>query len=141
MISSAANRATVILNYKIGDLVTLEAGPCTCGRSLPTLASIDGRADDLIATAHGSPLHPLSVLPVLQAVPGVIRIQLIQEELGRFRLNVVASFGCDWEDVRQRLESAFTSIFGSVALTIERLERIPLESSGKVKGVVSRCRA
>jgi phenylacetate-CoA ligase len=43
VISSLDNRATVLLNYRIGDRGTLSPQPCPCGRSLPLLASLEGR--------------------------------------------------------------------------------------------------
>ena len=57
VISNLTNRATVLLNYKLGDVVTLGGSPCPCGRSLPTIERIEGRADDLIVLPGGQRAH------------------------------------------------------------------------------------
>jgi phenylacetate-CoA ligase len=142
ILSNLTNRATVLLNIKLGDIVTLGSGPCPCGRQLPTIERIEGRADDLIAVPGGSPLHPLSALSKLRAVPGVVRVQIVQEELRRFQLRAVCAAGTDWEIVRQRLADAFQSLVGGeIELNIEQRERIDPEPSGKIKAVISRCAA
>ena len=46
--SNLVNRATVLLNYRMGDLAARLDGPCPCGRRLPMLSFIVGRTvDDL----------------------------------------------------------------------------------------------
>jgi len=141
VISNLTNRGTVLLNYRLGDLVTLGRGPCPCGRSLPTLERIEGRADDLILLPDGSSIHSLSMLEGLQAVPGVVQVQLVQEELRRFLIRVVCSDGADWNLVPARLSESFLSSVGKdTALRIERVPQILPELSGKVRAVISHCR-
>lgn len=141
VISNLVNRATVLLNYRLGDAVTLGHGPCPCGRSLPTLARVEGRADDLLALPDGSSLHALGVLNGLQAVPGVVQVQLVQEELRRFRLLVVWQEGKEWTGAQANLRSSFASRFGEDArLDIERVPSIPPDAGGKVRAAISRCR-
>jgi phenylacetate-CoA ligase len=89
VISNLTNHATVILNYKLGDVVTLSAQPCPCGRTLPTIERIEGRADDSIALPGEERIHALGVQAALHRVPGVIQVQIVQEELRRFLLRVV----------------------------------------------------
>jgi phenylacetate-CoA ligase len=141
VISNLVNRATVLLNYRLGDTVTLGHGSCPCGRSLPTLARVEGRADDLLLLPDGSSLHALGVLNGLQAVPGVVQVQLVQEELRRFRLLVVWQEGKEWTGAEASLRSSFASRFGKDArLDIERVPSIPPDAGGKVRAAISRCR-
>ena len=35
VVSNLVNAGTVLLNYRLGDLVTAVKGPCPCGRTLP----------------------------------------------------------------------------------------------------------
>lgn len=44
VVSNLTNRATVLLSYRIGDLGALSAEPCPCGRTLPVLQQLAGRA-------------------------------------------------------------------------------------------------
>ncbi|MBI3798736.1 MAG: phenylacetate--CoA ligase family protein [Deltaproteobacteria bacterium] len=138
LISNLTNRATVLLNYQQGDLVTLSAGPCPCGRTLPTIARIDGRADDLIALPNGQMLHSLVVLAPLHRVPGVIQVQLIQEDLHRFSLKAVCIGAKDWSLTSQELAATLRAILGeNIAVDLERVDVIPPQPSGKVKAVIS----
>jgi phenylacetate-CoA ligase len=44
-----------LIRYRVGDSGVLPVvhEACSCGRTLPTLASIEGRADDLLYTSDG----------------------------------------------------------------------------------------
>jgi phenylacetate-CoA ligase len=140
VISNLVNRATVLLNYRLGDLVTLGRGSCPCGRSLPTLDRIEGRADDLVLRPDGSSIHALAILEGLQAVPGVVQVQLVQEELYRFLLRVVCSDGADWDHVPARLTASLIAAVGKdTTLRIEPVPRILPDSGGKVRAVISQC--
>jgi phenylacetate-CoA ligase len=142
VISNLVNRASVLLNYRLGDLVTLGAAPCPCGRSLPTIGAIDGRADDFVVREHGGRVHALVVLAPLLRVAGVLQLQLVQEEPARFRLTVVCAPRSDWASIGRDLDAALRStVGGSIALDIERADTIAPEASGKVRSVISRCRA
>ncbi|HEX6201941.1 MAG TPA: hypothetical protein VF100_02990 [Thermoanaerobaculia bacterium] len=146
VLSNLTNRATVLLNYRLGDRVTLAAEPCPCGRTLPTLARIEGRADDLVVLPDGDVRHPISLLHALQAVPGVVRVQVVQEELARFTLRAVCAAGTDWPPTAERLRRVLAESLGPPAardgLHVEaiRVEEIPREPGGKVRAVISRCR-
>ncbi len=142
VLTNLTNRATVLINIKLGDVVKLGEGACACGCPLPVLDRIEGRADDLIVAPGGSLLHPMNTLPPLQAVPGVVQVQVVQEELRRFHLRVVCSKGTEWDRTRALLVEAFYSILGrDVEFQVERVERLTPEPGGKVRGVISQCRS
>jgi phenylacetate-CoA ligase len=141
VISNLVNRATVLLNYRLGDLVTLGRAACTCGRSLPTLERIEGRADDLVLLPDGSSIHALSILDGLQRVSGVVQVQLVQEELRRFLLRVVCAEGADEAGMRTGLSASLVATLGKDAIfRIELVPAIQPDAGGKVRGVISRCR-
>lgn len=70
VISNLTNRATLLLIYKPGAVVTLGQGPCPCGRTLPTVARIEGRADDLAIQPGGQKIHALSISTRRPVHPG-----------------------------------------------------------------------
>jgi phenylacetate-CoA ligase len=142
VISNLTNHATVLLNYALGDVVTVSAEPCPCGRTLPTIERIDGRADDFIARPGGERVHALIVQPALHRVPGVIQVQIVQEDLRHFQLRVVYVGTQDWTEARRRLTGAMTSVLGDdIVVTIERVDRLTPAPSDKVKAVISHCLA
>lgn len=139
VISNLLNRATVLLNYKLGDMVTLATSPCTCGRTLPLLERIEGRADDLIVVGDGRVIHPLVVLAELRTVRGVIQVQLIQESLEKFSLRAVCSAQIDWRQARAEVDRVLRRLFGDeIDVHVERVETIAPERGGKVRAIISR---
>lgn len=141
MVSNLTNRATVLLNYKLGDVVTLGAEPCPCKRTLPTIERIDGRADDFVALPGGRKIHATVVLAPLLRVPGVVQVQLIQEEPQKFFLRVVCAASAEWSLVSRELADALRSTLGEgLALDLSRTDSIPPEPNGKFRSVISRVR-
>ncbi len=137
VITNLVNRATPVINYRLGDLVTLAAEPCSCGRPTPRLLSIDGRLDDLIDRPDGTRMPALVLIPSLQAVPGVRQVQVEQFETGEFLLRVIAQQGqsCDF----QALRLPFTNLFGpQTQVEIEMVDELQREASGKMKSLISR---
>lgn len=140
ILSNLTNRATVVLNYRLGDMVTAGCGPCGCGRTLLLIEDIDGRLDDLIARPGGTWIHALTILPGLQAIDGVRQVQVIQEELEWFRLRVV--WARTSEQRPAELVARMASVLGEGArVSVEPVEILEQEPSGKVKSVVSKLRS
>jgi phenylacetate-CoA ligase len=134
ILTNLTNRATVVMNYRLGDLVTVGARRCGCGRTFPLIEEIDGRLDDLIVRPGGTRVHALSILPRLQAVEGVRQVQLVQEEMEQFRLRVVWGRGCE-QRVGELAERLRVVLGASAQVTVEAVERLEQEPSGKVKSV------
>lgn len=141
VISNLTNPATVLLNYRLGDLVTVGSAPCPCGRSLPTIERIEGRAGDLLLLPDGEARHPLAVLQELQEVAGIARLQILQENRRELTLRAVPAAGTDWPAARGRLEAILASLLGGeLRVVVERVEELERDPSGKVRAVVSRLR-
>lgn len=141
LISNLTNRATVLLNYRLGDIVTLGESSCSCGRSLPTIERIDGRSDDLITLAGGDPLHALAVLEKLQGVAGVVQVQVVQETLGRFLIRAIGTSISARESAAAELVANLRSVVGHAEVSVDWVEDLPRSSGGKVKAVISNCAA
>jgi phenylacetate-CoA ligase len=141
VLSNLTNRATVLLNYKQGDVVTLSASACPCGRTLPTIEQIDGRADDLLVLPDGRMMHALVVQAPLHRIPGVIQVQLIQHALQHFTVNAVYIGAADWAATRRQMEETLQMLLGkNVVVSTQRVEHIPHGPSGKLKAVISHVR-
>ena len=61
VVSNLVNRATVLLNYRLGDVARLEDEPCDCGRTARRLVDLEGRVDDLIELESGEYVYPTRV--------------------------------------------------------------------------------
>ena len=90
--------------------------------------------------SDGEVRHAVAVLQQLQAVRGVVRVQLVQENLNGIALRVVCPSDADWMDAPGRLERAVHGLMNRpVAIRIVRVSHIEPEPGGKVRAVVSRC--
>jgi phenylacetate-CoA ligase len=139
VISNLTNRATVLLNYKLGDVVTLSPAPCPCGRTLPVLERIDGRSDDTVIRPNGWNLFASIATDRLSAIPGLVQIQLVQEDLQRFHLLVVCANESDWENMLAQLDDAIRSVLGNdIVVRIDKVQVIPQEPGGKVRSFISK---
>ncbi|MGB5294078.1 MAG: hypothetical protein WBP34_03915 [Thermoanaerobaculia bacterium] len=142
VVSNLTNRATVLLNYRLGDKVTLATEPCPCGRTLPLIETLDGRSEDLILRPGGELAHESVILSQLYDAPGLLLLQLEQLELQRFVLRVVSRRDVEWSETESYLDRTLRAVLGAgdtVALTIDRVDDIPCEPSGKFKAIRSAC--
>jgi len=142
VISNLTNRATVLLNYQLGDRVTLARELCRCGRTLPLIETLDGRSEDLILRPGGELAHESVILSQLYDAPGLILLQLEQLALQEFVLRVVSRRDVEWAETERYLDRTLCAVLGAgeeVSLTIERVDDIPLEPSGKFKAIRSAC--
>jgi phenylacetate-CoA ligase len=78
IISNLVNRATVLLNYRLGDRAALAEGACPCGRTLPLLTDLDGRVEELIELPNGRAVYPRLIWRLLKWRAEVLRYQLVQ---------------------------------------------------------------
>ena len=89
VISNLVNRASVLLNYPIGDLASMSDEVCSCGRTLQAaLRARRARVEDILSLADGRFVHPRAVWQVFKADRSVLQYQLTQHELERFELTL-----------------------------------------------------
>lgn len=138
VVSNLVNRATVLLNYRLGDLAALSAEPCPCGRSLPLLAGLEGRVSEVVRGANGREVTGLTLLNMLRdELAFAIENQIVHPAPGRVVLRVVPSEWVDLEARARRLEARCREELGAGTQVetrfVERIERTP---AGKVLRMV-----
>jgi phenylacetate-CoA ligase len=89
LITDLHNYAQPFIRYRNGDLATLVEGDCPCGRHLPRLASVDGRALDLIRGLDGRPLTGVFFPHMLKEFPVVKHFQVVQTAPDSLTIRVV----------------------------------------------------
>ena len=119
--------------------------PCRLSRvpagTLPTIDRIAGRADDLVMLPDGESRHSLFLLAPLQAVPGVVQIQLVQQTVRQLSINAVCAAGSDWRLIHKSLTDITQSLLDHhMRVDATRVTTIPSEPGGKVRAVISHCR-
>lgn len=138
VITDLHNDAFPFIRYKIGDLGTLCAGTCACGRSFPRLEIAGGRVTDFVVTPEGAVVSGAALtIYFIARVPGITQAQLVQSarDFIRLRLATDQNFG---EHSREMIAAAVTRFFGPrMRYEIEPVAEIPPEPSGKYRFSIS----
>ena len=138
IISNLTNRATVLLNYRIGDVAVSASHPCPCGRTLPIIDSLEGRSDDLIHLAGGRSLHALQVMRRLRTASGIERIQVVQHSLDTFSIHAVAGDIADHNTASSSLAAELAALTGgNPSISVDWLDALPAAANGKTRLVIS----
>lgn len=129
------NHAQPLVRYRCGDALSLESGTCSCGRTLPLLARIEGRCDDAILTADGRSIGRLDTL-IKDRFP-IMEAQFIQERVGALLFRYVPDEHFSDAD-RDRLLKHFAQYLQGMTLELEPVSSLERGANGKVKGVINR---
>ena len=125
------NDAMPLIRYDLGDIAAYTTEPCACGRSFPLLQVITGRANDQLRLADGRTISPEGLLARFDTMSAYIKeYQIIQDAPERFRVIVVPGVRFD-DTAPGRIRAIFEAWRPSVEVTIESVEHIPREPSGK----------
>jgi phenylacetate-CoA ligase len=137
VVTHLATRDFPFIRYRTGDIGILAQRMCACGRSLPLLEEIQGRSTDFVIAADGTVMHGLALIYILRDLPGIASFKIVQESRQRIWVQIVAA--ADFPSaMEQRIRDGFRARLGaSVEVTIERVDVIEPERSGKFRYVVS----
>jgi phenylacetate-CoA ligase len=137
VVTHLATREFPFIRYRTGDIGILDDRACACGRGLPMLREIQGRTTDFVVAEDGTVMHGLALIYVLRDLPGIATFKIIQESQRRVRVQVVSVAALDpaleariAEGIRKRLGSG-------VEVSVECVDEIEPERSGKFRYVVS----
>lgn len=134
LITDLGNRVTPLIRYDIGDRGALAPEPCRCGRSLPLLQTLAGRASEFIVLPSGRRLYGTFLNPVLRTQMDALReYQLSQPTRERLVVSIVpmrADYGEDQRgELERRLQAAMAG--SGVEVQVAVVAEIPREASGK----------
>lgn len=138
VVTDLSNFAMPLIRYQIGDVGTFADHVCPCGRGFPLLKSIEGREADYVVTADGRLISGISLTENFAVlVPGVAQLQIVQLEFCKFVYRVVR--GSEWSPASERrIAELSAERFGADArFTIEFVDAIPQEPSGKYRFCIS----
>ncbi len=138
VVSNLVNNATVLLNYRLGDLAAMLGRSCPCGRTLPLLSFPPGRCDDLVELPSGRIIHPQAARTVFMAEGGVRQFQIVQRSPTRFDIKIVVAPGTDHAGLQDRVAREFVNRFGAeVSTDIQFVDAIDRTAAGKFRPVIS----
>ena len=126
------------VRYATGDVGILHDARCSCGRGLPLLRELHGRADDLLLALDGSRVPGQMVVHLVRSRPEIQGFKLVQEAPDLVRVLLVVN-GELTADARTSVVVGIRARLGEgMRVEFETVDAIPREASGKYRTVVSR---
>jgi phenylacetate-CoA ligase len=125
-----------LIRYRIGDAAKWSTEVvCPCGRQMPILQSVEGRIEDMCYTKDGRAI--LRFDTVFKGIDAIREAQVIQEELGKFLINVVPdpNFSkCDIEKIKANMRLHV----GDAIVDIREISHISRTVGNKFRPVISK---
>jgi phenylacetate-CoA ligase len=138
VVSNLVNRGTVLLNYRLGDVVTRTGESCPCGRTLPLYSYLERRGTRWLDLGDERKIHSQALQLLLRREMDIWRYQIVQEARRRILLRLVLAPDCDRESITRRLLARFREQLGAdVAVRAECVRELPTGPSGKAQPVVA----
>jgi len=144
--TSLFNKAMPLVRYAVGDVGKLSTDSCCrCGRTLPLMKVMEGRKDSIITLPDGRKLAPLVIgdgMMFFEYFNEIEQYRVIQKRPDSFR--IVVKLKRQVVD-RKEFEREFVAHFrrllrigeDEATVDVEFAEEIPIESSGKLRKVIS----
>jgi phenylacetate-CoA ligase len=136
VVSSLHNYAMPFIRYEIGDYAEVGA-PCPCGRGLPVLKRIMGRQRNMLTTVDGKKYWPSFPSKLWRTIAPVRQLQLVQTDLARIKVNVVAERPLLAKEERRLREALLAKLPPKLHISLCFMEAIPRSKSGKYEDFIS----
>jgi phenylacetate-CoA ligase len=143
VISNLVNRATVLLNYRLGDLCAWIPKACPCGRTLPLLSLPDGRTDDVIDLPSGRRLHPQALRDVFvhdEMADGIWQYQVVQTSGWQFHVRLLTAPGSSRPAIAAVVQTKMKEALGPAATVtvtfVDQLDDLKRTSRGKFRAII-----
>lgn len=134
VVTDLMNRGMPLIRYQLGDVGVPSARVCECGRALPLMERLTGRTADFLRRRDGALVAGISLVEkTLTAIPGIEQLQIVQNRLDEFVLNLVAA--PDYaESSGMQLQQVILDVFGSdVRVELRLVERLAQERNSKYR--------
>ena len=129
------------IRYRTGDVGVLGTSACPCGRGLPVLREIQGRAVDFLTACDGTAIPGGAFTYLIRETAGIKSFKIVQHSLVLTEVELVTDEGFNRADIAP-LISRFKQRLGSDArIEVAVVDHIDLEKSGKYRYITSKVSA
>jgi phenylacetate-CoA ligase len=130
------NRAMPLIRYRTGDLATEGPRmPCPCGRPYRTVASIQGRIEDIVVTPDGRHVGRLDA--AFKHSPGIRLSRIVQRTTEEIQVDIVKAESYSARDQDTLERELRVRLGGAIGIRYNFVDTIPPGPNGKIKFVVS----
>ena len=125
------------IRYKTGDLATLSGEACGCGRGLPVLEKVHGRAVDFLVNTSGDIVNSASVLYAIRKLDSVAQFQIHQHSKEHVEVFLVPYSDASDMNFDPIEKSIHKNLGDTIKIKTSIVDRIPRTKSGKHRYVIS----
>jgi len=131
LVTTLQNHLMPLVRYEIGDYAVAVEGSCRCGRTLPLIGQILGRAVNLFIDGRGNRFVPWPLFRPLGNRTWITQFQVVQRGIGRYLVSFVSNRDLSLSDTAE-IGRHFDAITGGpTTIEFERLEQLRRAPSGK----------
>jgi phenylacetate-CoA ligase len=126
-----------LIRYELGDMAEAGPAPARCGRGLPSLRRILGRARNMFRFRDGSTIWPVTSAFRLSQFIALRQFQVVQIDFERIEIRFVPEAGdrpIDLDGLTQRIRAVLRQ---PVEVALRAVERIERTASGKYEECLS----
>ena len=134
VVTGLLRRVQPLIRYRIGDLAAWRSDSCGCGRSMPVIAEVSGRVEDVVVGPDGRQL--VRFHGVFVGLDHIVEGQVVQEATDRFRVHVIGDQSFDHGDEAE-VVARMKQRLGDVDVRVVLVDEIPRSAGGKFRAVVS----
>ncbi len=140
VITELNNRAMPLIRYRIGDFASLSPDKCACGRTLPGMVNLAGRAYDMIRNRAGRLFHGEFFMYIIEDAKknnlGIGAFQIIQLDYDKFKIRIKPETGYS-EKTEDFIVGRIKKDFDQDAIIeFEKVSRIERAASGKMRLII-----
>lgn len=134
LITDLYNRSMPLIRYEIGDIAQWsDDRPCPCGRSLPRLASVEGRITDFLCMPDGKMISGPSLALLVGQIAEIHQAQFVQPNPLEIRLDVIPATGYGLQTVRELQRRLYPYFRDQIRFSVRPVDHISSEVSGKYR--------
>jgi phenylacetate-CoA ligase len=125
------NYTMPLLRYDTGDMMSFDPRPCPCGRLLPLIKNLEGRASDFLTLPSGRRISPRAVVWELGTIFDIPVHQLVASEPDEFIVRFYAKVS---QEIAGQAIAKCNALFGNeVTVTVAVIEEEP---KAKLRSVI-----
>ncbi len=131
------NHAMPLVRYDIEDLAVPATQPCGCGRGLPTLDAVVGRARDIFRFADGTRVWPEVRTGEIRRYVPHLQQQIVQVALDQIEVRYVPRSPDQVNDIQGLTAYLRSALHPSIHVTAVPVAAIPRSAGGKYDDFLS----
>lgn len=137
VITNLTSHTMPLIRYDQGDVARVSPEHAICGRGLPLMESVRGRAGDFILLRSGQKLTPHPFFLALDHAAGVGRWQIVQEAVGRIRVMITMPGGHTENDCSAIRRAILELVDDDTTIDVNVVEVLHTTSETKLRSVIS----